>query len=357
MTLNEIADLRLASQRIATGNYRAPRELTAWMGALQAQDFNMVRWAIGMRVPESTITSVEDAINQGDIIRTHLLRPTWHFVSADDLRWMLGLTGPKIKNGLKYRQDRLGLSRETLSVTNRMIAEMLKGKQLERDEIKAALLKNGIQPGDNRISHIFLWAELSGLICSGKIIKNRQTYALMDERAPAGKNFSKDEMAAMLAKRYFRSHGPATIKDFAWWSGLTVKEIRNAIDMSNDELEMAEADSVKYWYGKDQQYAESGNTARLLPAFDEFIIGYADRSAILTDVHHKKAVSQNGIFRSVVILGNQVAGLWTVQKVKEKLIVGVNPFRSLGKAERSSVETAAEDYGRFMEKKIEVKYI
>lgn len=357
MTLNEIAGLRLTAQQVAPGNFRNPGELTWWMGAIQAQDFNMVRWAIGLRVPGSTITSVEKAINAGEIIRTHLLRPTWHFVSADDLRWLLDLTAPKIKSGLKYRQNSLGLTNGMLTKTNSIIAGIIKGKQLEREDIKAAIVNSGIEPVENRISHILLWAELSGIICSGKILKNMQTYAPVDERVPGGKKPEKDEMAAMLAKRYFKSHGPATIRDFAWWSGLSLKEIRLALEMSANELETFDIGEVTYWYDKSLNPAETFKTASLLPAFDEFIISYADKSVILQDSHHRKAISQNGIFRSVLIFENRVAGLWKPVKGKDRLIVEVNPFKTLKKAEKSSVETAAENYGRFMEKKIEVKYL
>lgn len=357
MTLNEIAGRRLAAQQIASGNFRTPRELTGWLGAIQAQDFNMVKWAIGLRTPGSTLVTVEKAINEGEIIRSHLLRPTWHFVSSEDFRWMLDLSGQKIKNGLKYRQNHLGLTNEVLSQTNLFIASLLKGRQLEREEIKNALIKAGTEPVENRISHILLWAELSGIICSGKIIKNRQTYALISERVPRAKKFAKEEMAAMLAKRYFVSHGPATTRDFAWWSGLTSKEIRQALEISGDELESAEVDGVKYWYGRGQNYAESKNTAWLLPAFDEFIISYTDRSAILSDANHRKAVSQNGVFRSVVILGTRIAGIWRPVKGKDRIIIEVNLFRSAGKSEKVAIQTAAEKYGRFMGKEIEVKYL
>ncbi|MGE5420325.1 MAG: winged helix DNA-binding domain-containing protein [Chloroflexota bacterium] len=362
MTKRDIANLRLANQQISAGELASPKDLVYRMGALQAQDFRSVKWAIGLRIPGCTADVVDKAIDDGDIIRTHVLRPTWHFVSPGDLAWMLDLSAPKIMPSLKYRQDFLGLKPEILSRSNEIIAKSLKGRQSGREEIAASLKSEGIElrtGGDtveNRLSHILLWAELSGIICSGKTSRDKQTYALISERIPAGKKPARKEALGMLASKYFKSHGPATLKDFGWWSGLSSGDIRTALEIAGDELESTEIDSVKYWYGKTQQPANDVKRAWLIPAFDEIIISYTDRSALMSSDNHGKAVSSNGIFRPVLIVDNLVAGLWKTVKAKDRLIVEITSFRSLKKQEKKLIEEAAEAYGSFTGLKTEVKY-
>lgn len=362
MTIQDIATLRLSNQQISAGRFTTPKKLAEWMGAMQAQDFRMVKWAIGLRLPGCTADIVEKAIDDGDIIRTHVLRPTWHFVDVEDLGWMLDLSAPGIMASLKSRQNFLGLTPQILSRSNEILAEALKGKKAGRDEIAGWIraggiaLKSGGDTGENRLSHILLWAELSKIICSGGSRGNNQAYALISDRVPEPKNPGKEEALRILACKYFRSHGPATIKDFAWWSGLSTREIRAALERAGDELESASIDSVTYWFGKDRAAAQDGGSAWLLPAFDEFIISYTDRSAVMSEVSHKKAVSQNGVFRSVLVVGNHVEGLWKPEKSNKGIIIKLSLFRSLKKAEKIAVEEAAESYGNFLGEKAEVKY-
>lgn len=362
MTKRDIAALRLANQQISHGNLTTPKDLADWMGAMQAQDFRMVRWAIGLRIPGSDYSMVERAIDDGDIIRIHVLRPTWHYVSAGDLAWMLDLSAPKIMPSLKYRQHFLGLTPEVLSRSNEIICGALKGKQSEREEIATWLKSEGIElktqgeSAENRLSHILLWAELSGIICSGRTIRDKQTYALISERIPAGKKPSRKDALGKLASKYFKSHGPATLKDFGWWSGLNAGDIRTALESAVDELESTVTDSVKYWFGRGQQPGKEVKQAWLIPAFDEIIISYTDRSAMLSSDHHGKAVSSNGIFRPVVIIENVVAGLWKAVKAKDRLIIEITAFRDPKKQDRTAIGKAADSYGSFLGLKTEVKY-
>jgi hypothetical protein len=356
MTIKDISWLRLANQHILNGSFNEPKDLAGWMGAMQAQDFTMVKWAIGLRLPGAEIKKVEKAIEKGEIIRSHLLRPTWHFVSSDDFHWMLELSSPRIKPSLKYRQDFLGLTPKILADSNHIIAETLGGNDAGRDLIASELRKGGINPDDNRLSHILLWAELSGIVCSGKSPGDKQTYALISDRIPEKRKVPKEEALRMLAVKYFRSHGPATIRDFSWWSGLTSKEIKIALEKAEPELENETVDRRTYWFGRNHVIRPDENSACLLPAFDEFIISYSDRSAVLSLENHKKAVSQNGIFRSVVIIKNQVAGLWKAVKNKDLIILELSLFKKAKRSERSALEEAAEAYGKFLGKKIEVIY-
>lgn len=357
MTIKDIAALRLVNQHIASGNHFTPKQLVSAMGAMQAQDFAMVRWAIGLRLPGSTISEINEAVDSGELIRTHLLRPTWHFVVADDLRWMLSLSAQRIKATLKYRQHFLSLTPDILAKSNAVINDLLKGKHLSKEEISVRLKKESIDTDENRISHILLWAELSEIICSGIMKANKPTYTLIEERVPAQANPGKEEMLRKLASRYFTSHGPATINDFAWWSGLSVREIRTSLELASGELESSEVDKTLYWFGKDLRQVSGESRAWLLPAYDEFIISYVDRTSVLSQPYNKKAISSNGIFRPVVILGNHVAGLWRPVKVKDSIMVELNLFKKVVKSERTAIESAAESYGRFLGKKTEVKYI
>lgn len=362
MTKNELANLRLANQQLTSPKFTSPEDLAGWMGATQAQDFRMVRWAIGLRIPGSTIQDIDKAIDDGDIIRTHVLRPTWHFVSANDLLWMLDLSAPKIMPGLKYRQVFLGLTPEILTRSNEILSGALKGKQTEREEIAEVLKSEGIElrtsgdTAENRLSHILLWAELNGIVCSGKTIRGKQTYALISDRIRSGKKPSKNEALGMLASKYFKSHGPATIKDFGWWSGLSAADIKTALEVAGDELVSTEIGSLKYWSGKGQQPGDNQKQAWLIPAFDEIIISYTDRSAVLSSDNHRKAVSSNGIFRPVVIVGNVVVGLWKPVKAKDRLVIEVSPFLSLKKQDKTAISVAAESYGAFLDIKTDVKY-
>ncbi len=193
------------------------------MGAMQAQDYAMAKWAIGARLAGTTDRKVESSINNGEILRIHVLRPTWHFVAADDIHWMLQLSAPKIKSSLATRHKQLELSESVITKTNSIIEKTLsKEIYLTRDELADEFHKAGIRTDDNRLSHILFRSEMDGIVCSGPIKENKLTYALLHERVPHKKEFSRDESLAELAKRYFNSRCPATLEDFIWWSNLTV---------------------------------------------------------------------------------------------------------------------------------------
>lgn len=232
MTLENIATIRLASQQITTTKFTTAKEIVSCMGAMQAQDYAMAKWAIGARLPQSTDKQIETAINKGEILRTHVMRPTWHFVSADDIYWMLKLTSPRIKTSLKSRFMELGLSESVIKKTNSSIEKILSGgKHLTREEIMIELKKNKINDDNLKSYHLMFCAELDGIVCSGEVKDNKQTYALFEERVKKKISLTREEALAELAKKYFFSHSPATIKDFVWWSGLAVGDAKLAMEM------------------------------------------------------------------------------------------------------------------------------
>ena len=322
------------------------------MGAMQAQDFAMSKWAVGIRLQNATITDFEDAFNRGEIIRTHLMRPTWHLVSADDIHWLLELTAPKIKSGMKSRHKELELSEDVIAKTSRIIEKTLSAKtQITREELATEFQKEGIKTDENRLSHILFSAELDGLICSGPAIGNKQTYALLSERVLNKKTLTKDEALAKLANRYFTSHGPATVKDFAWWSGLSGTEVKKALDFVKTAFIAETVNSETYWFsGAFSESHKNKPSVHLLPAYDEFLISYTDRSASISKVDNPKAISNNGIFRPVIIESGQVIGIWKRTIKKETVSIETEFFIPYGPSMKLHFEDAAKQYVKFLRK-------
>ena len=354
MNGKDISIIRMHNQRLATSSCAGAQELAGHMGALQAQSYRMVKWALGLRLGGTTKEDIEQAIADGKIIRTHLLRPTWHFVAAKDLRWMLKLTAPRIKVAARSRQKQLGLSEELISRSKVVVGDALaKEKYLSRKELVVKLEEAGFENKDNLASHLLLHAELDGIICNGPSKNNNYTYALLDERIPGFEKFTKDEALAELVRRYFQSHGPATLEDFTWWSGLTKTSARKALEMIGPDFTSAEIGSQEYWFDEKQSLGNDSEQAYLLPAYDEFIISYRNRDMIIPEgENRKKAISNNGIFRPVILHNGQVIGLWKRSVKKEAVYVELDFFERPSKKIRSRVETAAEKFAFFLGKKL-----
>lgn len=357
MTLREISNLRLASQQITGGRFKTAKEIVNWMGAIQAQDFAMSKWAIGLRVNDFTEKSITAIIDSGEIIRTHLMRPTWHLVSSEDIYWLLELTAPHIRSSMKGRHRELELSESLLKKTNGIIRKSLLGNNhLTREELVLILEAAGIYTVNNRGSHIFLNAELDGIICSGPSKGKKQTYALLDERVAKAHNLSREEALKKLAFKYFLSHGPATLRDFKWWSGLPARDTREALEMIKMNLVSEETGKEIFWFDKSlQQSASVENEVHLLPAYDEFIISYQTRSPSFPLIHQRK-ISENGFFRPVVVINGQVSGSWKRTDEKDKLIIEISLFQSPRRHLKDLIEKEAEDFGHFSEKKTEISY-
>jgi len=358
MNLKDIANIRLHNQQIAGTKFRTPKDIVGWMGAMQAQDYAMAKWAIGVRLPKSTNISVETAIDKGEIIRTHLLRPTWHFVLAKDIYWMIDLTGPRIKAALRSRQKALEITPSIISKSNRIIEKVLMGnKHLTREELVSELKKAKIATDNYRSSHLIVEAELEKIICNGATKDKKQTYALLHERVPATKAMHKDEALAKLAKKYFISHSPATLEDFVWWAGLTFTDAKNALEMIKPGFISETFGAKTYWFTNSFSIPETGKTSvYLLPAFDEFLISYKDRSASLSIKKNRTAVSINGIFYPTIIVNGQVTGLWSRIINKDKVIVEAKFFQQQNKNMKGLIENEAKRFGDFLDKKTEVTY-
>ncbi len=358
MNLSYISTLRLHNQQIVSTNFKTAKELLGWMGAMQAQDYNQAKWAIGARLPHLTEAQIESAFNQGEILRTHLMRPTWHFVSADDIYWLLELTAKQIKSTTKSRHRDLGLTENELKKSKEVLVKSLEGnRSLTREELGDQLNRAGINTFEQRLPHILMDAEINGIICSGAISGKKQTYTLLAERVPEKKTFTKEEALALLAKKYFTSHGPATLVDFVWWSGLAVSDARKALEMNQANLVSETIGADTYWLSDSINLPTSPpNSVYLLPAFDEYLISYKNRSAAITADHHTKAISNNGIFRPIIVVNGQISGLWKRTIKKNTVIIELDHFRPHNKKEIGLIEKAVESFGHFSGMKTEVKF-
>jgi len=357
MNTTDISTLRLQNQQVSATKFKTVKELVGWMGAMQAQDYNQAKWAIGARLPHLTEEQIESAFNQGEILRTHLMRPTWHFVSADDIYWMLELTSKQIKSITKSRNRDLGLTENDLAKSKEVLVKSLEGNRLlTRDELSDELNRAGINTFEQRLPHILMDAEIDGIICSGGIQGKNQTYALLAEKVPVKKTFSREESLALLAKKYLTSHGPATLPDFVWWSGLPVAEARKALEMNKTILNSEIIDNETYWFANSVDMPSAlHDSVYLLPAFDEYLISYKNRSSAITLENHTKAISNNGIFRPIIVVNGQISGLWKRTIKKDSVLIELDHFRPHNKKEIGLIENAAEMFGHFTGRKVEVK--
>jgi hypothetical protein len=354
MNLSEIPLLRLRNQQLIAPKFTSVKEIVNWMGAMQAQDFLMVKWTVGIRLLGSTEKMINEAFNSGDILRTHLLRPTWHLVSRDDIGWMTSLTAPQIRTAARSRDRQLGLDEKIFSKSNTIIGNALAGgNHLSRESLVEKLRQVNIDTGDNRASHILLRAETEGIICSGRINGNKLTYALLSERVGKTGQLSREEALARLALRYFTSHGPATLADFTWWSGLPAGEAKKALESVKSKLLQKDAEGQTYWLSPLTETAKPGNgTIHLLPAFDEYIISYRDRTAALPLVHNKKAVSNNGIFYPVILQNGLVTGTWSKSTKNGSVTLELKPFNPSDKHFRKKILEIVSQYENYLEKKV-----
>ncbi|MDR0815315.1 MAG: winged helix DNA-binding domain-containing protein [Bacteroidales bacterium] len=340
--LPTITDIRLQSHQLAGTTLQTPRELLAWMGAMQAQDFNMAKWAIGVRLRNMKEPDVMAAYSRGEILRTHVLRPTWHFVAPENIRWMLALSAERIKSSSRSRDRELDISEKLYDACNDLIRKVLQGRQLTRNELGQELEKAGIMVNSARLVHFMMRAEVEGVVCSGAPAGKEQTYALLDERAPRMPVISKEEALAKLARIYFTSHCPATLADFVWWSGLSMTEARQGMDaVKNDFVAETIGDKTYLIANTFKNSAIQKPSACLLPAFDEYLISYTDRSAALASENHSKAVSSNGVFRPIIVVDGKVAGLWKKTQNKKQPVV-FNFFASQPVPSADSMNKAVE---------------
>jgi hypothetical protein len=350
MTSAELVRYRLSNHQLADPKFKKPEQVVSWLGAMQAQEYAMAKWAIGLRSKGVAEADVEKKFNDGRILRTHLLRPTWHFVTPDDIRWMLELTKPRVHAANAYMYRKLELDTKVFSATAKILEKLLQNKNFKtREELNKAFAKHKIIASGLRLGYIFMHAELEGLICSGPRQGKQFTYALVDDRAAKGETFTREQALAELTQRYFVSRGPATIKDFVTWSGLTVKDAKQGIGELGDKLEKFTADSTEYFYKPGVIKTSEIQSTFLMPDYDEYGMSYKDRSVLMPQT---KAVQQklrsSSEYSHWLVIDGQISGVWE-RKAKAKTIdVTATPFLKLSKEQARSVKNAVNRFVTFV---------
>lgn len=356
----DIAARRLRSQRLTGEPFHGPVEAVGWFAAVQAQDFAGAKWALGQRTRDLTDAGFDRLYDAGAVLRTHVLRPTWHCVLAEDVRWLLELTAPRIWRSLVARHRQLEIDGAIVAGANRAFERALGGgRHLTRGELGAVLEAAGIAPDGQRLAHLLMGAELDALIVSGPRRGRQHTYALLDERAPRSPRLDRDASLAELATRYFRSHGPAQLQDFVWWSGLTVADARQGIVLAGPVLNHRAVEGRDYWTsGEARPARRAGVDAHLLPNFDEYLVAYRDRSAAL---HPDRPIdtgllSFGSILSNVVTIGGQVRGAWRRTAGRHAERVEIRLFDAPTAAESATVARAGERLSRFLERPVELAW-
>jgi DNA glycosylase AlkZ-like len=348
----DLARRRLINQRLVGGGFRTPVEAVSWFGAVQSQDYPGAKWALGQRMQGVSDAALDRAFDAGEILRTHVLRPTWHFVAPADIRWMLALTGPRVHRAMSYYCRQNGLDAKTLARARPAIQRALKGgAHLTRDELAVALKKAGIDALGVRLGLLVMHEELDGIICSGPRRGKQFTYALMDERVPAAPALSRDEALTALTVRYFTSHGPATVRDFVWWSGLTVKDARSGIEMAGKALLQETDDSLTYWSSPNERarVRVPSPVVHLLPNYDECLIAYKDRN----NVGHVPAppdprLKRLGVFAHQMFVDGRMVGSWRRTQNRRGVEIEVVAYRTLPRKERAALDDAVARHAQFM---------
>ncbi len=356
MTSNDILQLRLQNQQLTSTVFSKPGQLAEWLCGIQSQEYKSSKWALGVRLPAITESDIEHEIANHTLIRSWIFRGTLHLVNANDLRWLLDLLAPRIMKSASSRHKQLELDEVTFRRSNIVLSRVLSGgNQFSREELSVELQKAGIITTGQRLVHILQRASLEQLICFGARRGKEYTFTLLDEKVPATATKPREEALLELARRYFTSRGPASLQDFAWWSGLSQSDARIGIGGAGSLLQEEIVKGVKYWFSKNlPDRIANVPSVQLLPAFDEFVISYADRSHCLDSSHTKKVISSNGIFYPIVVINGMVAGTWKRMVNKESVSIETNLFAPLSSESMVLFEQAAERFAIFLDKKLKL---
>jgi hypothetical protein len=348
---------RLSNQHLAGNPLETAVEVVSWYGAVQAQDYFGSKWAVGQRVQGAGEAAIKQAFQDGDILRTHIMRPTWHYVTPADIRWIQALTSPRVNqvNGYMYRQTELD---DAVFVrTNDVIARALEGGQFKsRSEIGEWLEKAGIAATGIRLGYILMRAEIDAIICSGPRRGKQFTYALLDERAPNAKTMPEDEALAELTRRYFTSHGPAALEDFVFWSGLTKSQARQGLALNQGVLVQETIGERTYWLAPDLPVARAASaTAHFLPNYDEYLISYRNSGPFLEPDHAAYIEKENNSFTHFLIVDGRLLGTWRRDFEKETLVLTIRHFTPLTESQETAVRSAGAAFAKFLGLKVEFR--
>jgi hypothetical protein len=354
---SDVRALRLRNQRVSQSSLRTAQEVVAWLGAVQAQDFTGAKWGLGLRGKRLAESAVDREYDDGRILRTHILRPTWHFVAPADLRWLLSVSGSRVHavNAHYYRKT----GAQPLIARGRKIIEraLEGGMALTRNELAARLTRGGIAAPGMQLAYLVMHAELDGVICSGPRRGKQFTYMLLDERVPAAGPVDRDEAVAMLARRYFTSRGPATVQDFVWWSGMTARDTSAALEAIKPSIVRETIGSGTYYLAPSAKpAAREADTVDLLPIYDEYLMSYKDRGALVEPLRPGEARKHDDYGHFLMVDG-KLAGTWRRNKHKAGIEVAVSPYRPLTRAQTESLEATARQLQSFLARPVTLRVL
>jgi len=349
MSPADIVKLRLDAQRISATTFTRPAEVVAWLGAVQAQDYLGALWAVGLRLTRAREQDIERALADRSIVRSCPMRGTLHFVAAADARWMLDLLAPKVVTGAAGRFRALDIDDTTIARARRVLAKRLQGAPLTRPAVYDVLERAKISTVGQRGIHILWRLAHECVLCFGPREGKQQTFVLFDEWLPRAKRLPREEALAELAGRYFTGHGPATVTDFAWWSGLKLSDARLGVHLAAPRLAEETLGGQTHWFARPAAPSPAPRSrAYLLPAFDEFVVAYADRSAALESAHTALVNAGGGILRPTMVIDGRIVGTWKRRLGRGEVVFSPAPFTALSKAKAQAAARAFERYAAFL---------
>jgi hypothetical protein len=350
MNATDIAWWRMHNLGLNSEPLDSPEDVVRWLGAVQAQEFGPAKWSVAQRTLNVDEAEMERLVDEGWILRTHLLRPTWHFVHPEDIRLLLQVTGPRVQasNGSVYRN--YGLDELVFDRCNKVIVDALGGgNHLTRKELGKILSQHGIEALGARLAGIMMNAELEAVICSGELRGKQQTYALLEERAPNARRYDPDEALVEVIRRYFASHGPATIKDCRSWGSLKIADIRRGIQMLGDELQSFELDGLTYWYvhGPPEDRPELPDV-HLLQGYDEYFMGYLESRGLVDTVGRLSSLNPDAmIANGSLVIDSQVAGHWRRKVTGSTISFEILHYDEFDDVYTEAIQREADRFGEF----------
>lgn len=341
--------VRLANQHISRPAFRDPADVVRWLGAVQAQDYIGGLWAIGLRTKGATEATVEDAVARRTIVRTWPMRGTLHFVAAEDVRWILPILTPRVIAAAQGRFRQLGLNAATFTKSARVAERALVGGNVvRRDRLYEIWNAAGIATHESRGLHLLGVLSQQGLLCFGPRDGKQQTFTLLEEWIPASRTLEREAALGELARRYFASHGPATVQDFSWWAGVTITDARSGLESAKSTLESADVNGRTFWFAGSSAAKGKADTAYLLPPWDEFTVAYRDRSDVLDPKYATRLNAGGGLLSPVIVVRGSVIGTWKRTIRKDTVTVQPAFFKAPNAADRALVVAAVERYATFL---------
>lgn len=351
MNNNDLVKRRRQNQRIEGVKAESPEEAVRWMGAIQAQEYNHALWAIGLRTKAATKKDVEEAIVENRIIRTWPMRGTLHFIVPEEARWLLNLSKERMRQKSQSRMKELDLDDPLIEYCKGILSEELQDKRLRtRQELFASLEKEGIGTKDQKGYHILERIAQDGVISMGPMVEKKQSFMLLENVSPHQPEIPREEALGKLARRYFTSRGPATVHDFAWWAGLLIEDARKGIEIIRGNLISEIFGGKEFWVlgNEEEEKIDQAPKVRFLPAFDEYLIGYKDRSEVLKhELFGEIVPSKNGMFSPIIVVDGKVTGIWKPTMRKNGVDLDLNFFIPFS-YEKELIYQEANRYSDFM---------